>query len=1019
MSRNNKSSFLRQNAQEHYKTYKRGKNWVYAGIFTFAISLGVGLSTQNAEASDTTPVSTDTSVVTSAANSNTASVALNSHSTNNLSEVNNAASNVSVDNASRTVAATSTSTSQTGSSVASEAIVSEPANQTDTSSASKSDRAVSAQRTSVDANQASSSADIQTLNNPTSDQIQEAKSAAEEQYQQTGQPQQINAVAADTATSGTVSTSGQWQISDGTLQIVGDISCLTTPAPWSGNTDITSIDFMSGVILPADSSNLFANLTNLTTVSDINSIDFTNITSMKNMFANDTSLTSITVDMSNSTVNNLTDVSGMFENDTSLQTADVSEMNIETVTTAADMFRNDTSLANVNAQWGIGNSIQDISGMFENTPQLTTLNISGWQMPNLTTAANFLNNLTADNQAGNSQLATIDTSQWVSDVLTDLSGAFAGNSGLTDLNLGQIGTSHVTTMANMFYQDRSLSEVDNYPKWDVSNVTDFDNLFNGTAFTTLNFEAWTPNASATMNQMLDNNSHLINITFGAGMPAMNLANINVNNPTWAAVGFGTGDANGGGTGETTTNPSGSIVTSYDGVTPDTYVLANTATITYLDADNGDQPIEAAKGTQVIIGAVSPDASYDASYLMQLPDGYQMADSTQPRLGTDVIKLGDDDSDDFTVELTHIIDTTTDDWTLQIGYINDTTGKGSTTSMGVTTVYSPDVTWTGEYDEVTKITTWTPSINSATLVASGVPVGYSPDIAAYPNGGFADSLTDPLGATYDASTQTVDFTPILQSQSGADGADPLEIGRGAYTVLIHVIADPQQAQVIFEDEDNNNAQVGAGIPINGVTNESTTYNVSQQIPTGYELADAFQPVSGNYSFTIPTSATEVPTWAPKIVLLKHVHDSGTTTTTNTVTYTGLPSNLTPADNVTSVNWNVDLDQANNDETFTPTSTGNTVTSPVIPGYTASQTTVTFTNDLLGPSDGAVNKADVPQNQKITVTYTADQQNATVTYIDDDENSTIQTDKLTGGSNTTSDYDYTGTLKGFTDEVSRAV
>ena len=70
----------------------------------------------------------------------------------------------------------------------------------------------------------------------------------------------------------------------------------------------------------------------------------------------------------------------------------------------------------------------------------------------------------------------LDTSK-----VTDMTGMFAGCSGLTGLDVTKFDTSKVTDMSNMFWGCRSLANLD-VSNFDTSNVTDMSSMFDGSSY---------------------------------------------------------------------------------------------------------------------------------------------------------------------------------------------------------------------------------------------------------------------------------------------------------------------------------------------------------------------------------------------------------------------------------------------------------------------------------------------------------------------------------------------------------
>ncbi|MCI1972772.1 MAG: KxYKxGKxW signal peptide domain-containing protein, partial [Lactobacillus sp.] len=83
-----------------------------------------------------------------------------------------------------------------------------------------------------------------------------------------------------------------------------------------------------------------------------------------------------------------------------------------------------------------------------------------------------------------------------------------------------------------------------------------------------------------------------------------------------------------------------------------------------------------------------------------------------------------------------------------------------------------------------------------------------------------------------------------------------------SITVTYKAQPDKAQVKFVDDDNNKKQVGT-FDVDGVVDSTVPYNAKDKIPTGYELADDKQPVSGNVTIK-PGDEDDV------TIHLKHSH-----------------------------------------------------------------------------------------------------------------------------------------------------
>ena len=92
-----------------------------------------------------------------------------------------------------------------------------------------------------------------------------------------------------------------------------------------------------------------------------------------------------------------------------------------------------------------------------------------------------------DHMFANSELTSLDLTNWDTSNVTDMSYMFA-QSKLTSLDVSQWNTSNVTNMRHMFHSiNMEHLDVDN---WDTSNVTDMDNLFEFAPISSINVSKW-------------------------------------------------------------------------------------------------------------------------------------------------------------------------------------------------------------------------------------------------------------------------------------------------------------------------------------------------------------------------------------------------------------------------------------------------------------------------------------------------------------------------------------------------
>ncbi len=148
------------------------------------------------------------------------------------------------------------------------------------------------------------------------------------------------------------------------------------------NTDeIETIKIEDGpIIFKGDASSLFANLPNLKKIEGLNNLDTTDVTSMKQMFANDPKLTSL--DLSKFDTSKVTDMMGMFFGDEALSTLDVSKFTTDSVEDMSYMFSDDSSLTKIDGLEQFNTEkVTKMWEMFKGDKALTSLDISSFKTP--------------------------------------------------------------------------------------------------------------------------------------------------------------------------------------------------------------------------------------------------------------------------------------------------------------------------------------------------------------------------------------------------------------------------------------------------------------------------------------------------------------------------------------------------------------------------------------------------------------------------------------------------------------
>ncbi|WP_173021196.1 mucin-binding protein [Secundilactobacillus folii] len=225
------------------------------------------------------------------------------------------------------------------------------------------------------------------------------------------------------------------------------------------------------------------------------------------------------------------------------------------------------------------------------------------------------------------------------------------------------------------------------------------------------------------------------------------------------------------------------------------------------------------------------------------------------------------------------------------------------------------------------------------------------------------VTGKTGDKVDVTVPTIaGYTPDQTTVPATVNPD----GTITTTDKVTYTASPQSVNLNYVDDNNKEAVVGNPTKVSGVTDGSTTWKAVA--PSGYDFA-ANQATTGSITFKA-TGNSDI-----TIHLVEH-HDTGTITTTNTVTLTGVPAGApTTASGITT--WNTDTNTATGVTTYTPADNP-AVTLPSVEGYTPAQSSVNF--------DVAATTTK-PAGQTATIAYTPNSVTADVTVPSSQGNLTV--------------------------------
>ena len=316
----------------------------------------------------------------------------------------------------------------------------------------------------------------------------------------------------------------------------------------NGNYDIT-IGSNNIIYANPSGSNLFSNLTNVTSI-DLSNMDTSGMTSMKDMFRKDTSLTNITfgdnfntsnvtnmngvfwdcnsltsIDLSNFNTSSVTDINNMFAECSSLTALDLSNFDTSNVTSMGNpynysyggMFRNCKSLTSLDLSNFDTSKVKLMSDMFRGCSNLTNLNLSNFNTSNVTSMADMFGEC--------SKLTSLDLSSFDTSKVTNMSSMFTGCNSLLKLDLSNFDTSKVTDMISMFFNCKNLTSLD-LSNFDTSKVTGMQNMFYGCSLlTALDLSNFNTLSVTNMQNMFYNCNSLINLNLSS-FNTLNVTNMN-------------------------------------------------------------------------------------------------------------------------------------------------------------------------------------------------------------------------------------------------------------------------------------------------------------------------------------------------------------------------------------------------------------------------------------------------------------------------------------------------------------
>lgn len=246
-------------------------------------------------------------------------------------------------------------------------------------------------------------------------------------------------------------------------------------------------------IVTEDSSSLFADFTNLVTISGIDNLDFTNVQVADSMFASCRKLEAL--DTSSMIMPNLVSMDSMFDSCRLLASLDVSGFDVTNVTSLNNVFsgcRGLSSLIGIDT-WNTSN-VEDFSYFLQSTALddysfVESMDLTkAKSIEGLFNSCGTLNSITLALNAPN---------------LTTVESLFRGCDNLKSVTFTDVNTPELTSMAYMFNECSSINNLD-LTEFDTAKVTDYQYMFSQCeALTTLDVSSFESTSKTKFNYMFD------------------------------------------------------------------------------------------------------------------------------------------------------------------------------------------------------------------------------------------------------------------------------------------------------------------------------------------------------------------------------------------------------------------------------------------------------------------------------------------------------------------------------------
>ena len=258
------------------------------------------------------------------------------------------------------------------------------------------------------------------------------------------------------------------------------------------------VEYINGIELfdsseVTDLSYAFCTLNKLKTLN-INHFNTSKVISLRSTFAGLTSLTELI--LTNWNVENVETMNYTFAGHTNYggeikitTYGDLSNWNTSKCTNMRCLFQNNTQLVNLNlTNWDVS-KVENISYMFTNCYKLSNVgDLSNWRLSSCTLMNSMFSSCNVLKTIG-------DTANWDTSKCTDMSRMFNNCTSLTSLNVSNWDVSNVTIFKSMFsggnYGNPAMKIKNlNVSNWDMSSATDISFMFYGFQGCNLDLSRW-------------------------------------------------------------------------------------------------------------------------------------------------------------------------------------------------------------------------------------------------------------------------------------------------------------------------------------------------------------------------------------------------------------------------------------------------------------------------------------------------------------------------------------------------